>query len=224
MVAPALPILPPHHPVPFYLTMVVQSPPVEAADETPQLRIPPPSTLTLDLIRTVDTHAHGAGQKVRQFVEKVGDIENERRVWYGDKVLVDTVGEDGQPERRWSCTITIVGEIYLGGPRARRQGILSPSFPCPSNGGLGCKVRLVGGRVIREFTANSDERSPLIQQYSLTLHLPLKGTTSDFWVEGFLPLAISSRVMAADEEDALPAYFNDDEHDDLDFEDDKKMS
>jgi hypothetical protein len=30
--------------------------------------------------------------------------------------------------------------------------------------------------------------------------------------------------MAADEEDALPAYFNDDEHDDLDFEDDKKMS
>lgn len=31
--------------------------------------------------------------------------------------------------------------------------------------------------------------------------------------------------MAVDEEDALPAYFNDDDpHDDLDFEEDKKMA
>lgn len=222
MVAPSLEILPPHHPIPFHLSMIVQSPPIEPGDTTPpQLRIPPPSTLSFDLVRTVETKAQGARQLVKQFVEKVGDIEHERRVWYGETVEVNSVDGQGQPERRWSCTVVVVGEFYLGGQRGSKQLNLSPSFSRPPGGGLGCKVRPLVSR-----RRSSREADPVFlphhPQYSLTLHLPLKGTTSDFWVEEFLPLAISSRAHAADDGDFLPAYFADGDDDDLDFEDEKK--
>lgn len=185
-------VYPPHHPIPYWVKMTVRSPPIEAGDSRPpQLKLPSPSTLAFELIRTVETQAQGAVQKVRQFVEKVGDLANERRIWYGDTTLVkcDTSGE-----QHWSCPIVIVGEMLLGGEKASSQGGLSPSFPRPHTLGLGCS-------------------------YSLTLHLPLKGTTSDFWVEEYLPLAISSRFGAEAEGDLLPAYFNDE---DLDYEEEKK--
>ncbi|KAL7417871.1 hypothetical protein BDY24DRAFT_437387 [Mrakia frigida] len=212
LTAPALPAYPTSHPIPYYLSLIIKSPPSSSTSSQPQLRLPSPSNVKLLLNRTVLTEAQGARQNVRQLVGPVVDFGSEKRIWHGDMFYSEEYEEDegggrkkaGKVVGRWAREVVIVGEM-------RFEGVgVGPSFD-----------------------RGESKQGRLACDYWLSVHVPIKGISSDLDSDNFLPVTLSSRIDLESLDDRgvwketggeewLPSYFDaSDEKTDI-FEDEKK--
>ena len=136
------------------------------------MRLPPASSLSLILDRTVLTNALGARQHVRQLVGPVTDFAAEKRVWFEEAVWEEAVEpgegrrgkgfekdggrraekEEGKRVGRWKRGCVVVGEM-------RFEGVgVGPCFDWgeAGRGRLGCEVSL---RTIPLFSDRHKDQS-----------------------------------------------------------------
>lgn len=143
LTTPDLPAYPTSHPIPFYLHLLVLSPPALITSSPPQLRIPSPSSIQLTLDRLVLARAQGFQQISFQSGAGEGlsvvDLSKENRIWHGQTEYREQEEEgasDGGRAMvgRWGRGLTIVGEMRFEG-----TGV-GPSFTRGAKDLLGCSV------------------------------------------------------------------------------------
>jgi hypothetical protein len=129
LTVPSSPHLPSFHPIPYYISILILSPPLpekyspSPSSPPPELHMPSPSSLRLQLTRHVKSVVRGAAQTIRQTANSgdLCDFSKEHRVWFAEQKLREDPEEAGI--YRWSAEIVCVGEFALGAGPTRGCGM-----------------------------------------------------------------------------------------------------